>query len=283
MPKTAILASALAAMTALGAPAMAETAHANAETVLATVNGQKITLGHLAALRLSLPAEYRSLPDDVLFNGMLEQLIQQTALAQLAEKNVSVRDQAMLEVDRRAYLAGRILDRTAERAVTDEDLRAEYEARYSSAEPEREYNASHILVETREQAEKIKSDLDGGADFADLARRLSIGPSGPNGGDLGWFSLGVMVKPFGDAIAAMKPDQVSDPVKTEYGWHVIKLNDTRLTSAPAIEDVREDIENDLRARAVETRVEEVLNESDIQRMADGIDPAVVRDESIFKE
>ena len=255
----------------------------SAAKVMATVNGQEITLGQMVALRGSLPAEYQNLPDDVLFNGILDQLIQQTALAQLGEKAVSAKDEARLEIDRRAYLAGAVLDKTAAQAVTEEGVKAEYEAKYAGAEPSREYHAAHILLKTEDEAKAVKEAIDGGADFTEQAKMKSTGPSGPNGGDLGWFELSVMVKPFADALSAMKPGEVSGPVQTEFGWHVIKLFDTRLAEAPKLEDVRAELEGDLRSKAVEAQVTEVVSKSEVVRNTDGVDPAVLKNSAIFGE
>ncbi|MGO4851902.1 peptidylprolyl isomerase [Phaeovulum sp. W22_SRMD_FR3] len=254
-----------------------------AAKVMATVNGQEITLGQMVALRGSLPAEYQNLPDDVLFNGILDQLIQQTALAQIGEKAVSAKDEARMEVDRRAYLAGAVLDKTASQAVTEDGLKAEYDAKYAGAEPSREYHAAHILLKTEDEAKAVKAAIDGGADFTEQAKMKSTGPSGPNGGDLGWFELSVMVKPFADALADMKPGDVSGPVQTEFGWHVIKLFDTRLAEAPKLEDVRAELEGDLRSKAVEAQVTEVVSKSEVVRNTDGVDPAVLKNTAIFGE
>ncbi len=252
-----------------------------ADSVMATVNGIEITLGHMAAARDSLPAEYQSLPDDVLFNGILEQLIQQTALSEIGAAKMTKRDQMMLEVDRRAYLAGAVLGQTAKTAVTEEGVKTAYETKYAAAEPTREYNAAHIIVATEDEAKAVKADLDGGADFAETAKLKSTDGAAAGGGDLGWFSLQSMVKPFGDAVAAMKPGDVVGPVQTEYGWHIIKLIDSRLTEAPSIEDVRAELEGDLRASAVESRVNDVVAKANVQKQTDGIDPAILKDTTIL--
>ena len=196
MPKALIRALALALVTA--APALAE--DVTAETVVAEVDGVKITVGHMIAARDTLPPQYLSLPDDVLFTGILDQIIQQTALAKIGEQNLTRRDLLVIENERRAYLAGVVLDDAAAAAVTEDAIAEAYAQRYSGAEPSKEFNAAHILVETQEAAQEIKGQLDAGADFTALAKERSTGPSGPNGGELGWFSAGMMVKPFEDAV-----------------------------------------------------------------------------------
>lgn len=123
--------------------------------------------------------------------------------------------------------------------VTDADVQAEYELRFSSAQGE-QYKARHILVETQDDATAIIAQLDGGADFAELAKEKSTGPSGPNGGDLGWFTPESMVKPFSDAVVALENGAyTSAPVQTQFGWHVILREDSRVPEPPALDEVRD--------------------------------------------
>lgn len=252
-----------------------------ADSVMATVDGKEITLGHMIAVRDGLPAEYRQLPDDVLFNGILDQLIQQTALAAIGEGAISKRDEIAIDVERRAYLAGAVLDRTAATAVTEEGVQEAYKTRFADAEPSREYNAAHIIVETEDEAKTIKAEIDGGADFAETAKARSKDGAAANGGDLGWFGLQAMVQPFADAVAAMQPGEIAGPVQTEYGWHIVKLIESRLAEAPSIEDVRAELEGDLRQKAVETRVTDAVATAKVERMSEGVDPAILKDTTIL--
>ncbi|MCY1126716.1 peptidylprolyl isomerase [Frigidibacter sp. RF13] len=275
MMKSGLLLSvALAALT-LAAPARAE--EPTAATVIATVNGTDITLGHLIAAREALPEQYKALPDEVLFNGVLEQLIQQTALAQEAEKAPKKLDLLMIENQKRSYLSATVLDAAAASAVTDEALKKLYEEKYVNAEPTKEYDADHILVATEDEAKAIKADLDAGGDFAAIAKEKSQDPgSAANGGDLGWFGLGMMVKPFEDAVVALEKGKISDPVQTDFGWHVIKLNDVRVAEAPKFEDVKPELEGDLRQAAVEARVTELTEGASVVRNSEGIDPTILK-------
>mgnify|MGYP001227892754 CR=1 FL=1 len=268
------LSVALAALT-LAAPARAE--EPTAATVIATVNGTDITLGHLIAAREALPEQYKALPDEVLFNGVLDQLIQQTALAQEAEKAPRKLDLLMIENQKRSYLSATVLDAAAASAVTDEALQKLYEEKYVNAEPAKEYEADHILVPTEEEAKVIKADLDAGGDFAAIAKEKSKDPgSAANGGDLGWFGLGMMVKPFEDAVVALEKGKISDPVQTDFGWHIIKLNDVRVAAAPTFEDVKPELEGDLRQAAVEARVKELTEGAAVVRHTDGVDPTILK-------
>jgi len=266
---------ALVAAATFAQPAAAQDSP-NIDTVLATVNGTDITLGHMIALRASLPAQYGQLPAEILFTGILDQLIQQTLLMQSFEGDVSKRSALVLENERRAILATEAIENVMQGDLDDAAIQAAYEERYASAAQGTEYKAAHILVETEETASELITQLEGGADFAALAREHSTGPSGPNGGDLGWFGPGVMVDSFFNAVASLEPGQVSDPVQTQFGWHVIKLNETRLTETPPLDEVRAEIEESLRQEKFDTHVEALTGKATITRNdASGIAPETI--------
>jgi peptidyl-prolyl cis-trans isomerase C len=273
-----VLALSLALSAAWAVPGHAE--GETAQTVVATVNGADITLGQVVALRETLPQEYQTLADDVLFNGILEQLIQQTALAQSQEDKLTARDEVMIANQRRTYVSGAALQAVVATAVTDATIQAAYDAKYKGAAPVTEYRASHILVETEEQAKDLKAQLDGGADFAGLAKANSTDGSAAGGGDLGWFGPGMMVKPFEDAVISLQPGQVSAPVQTQFGWHLIRLAETRDAAAPPLADVRADLSAELQRQAIEAHVAAITGAATITRV-EGIDPGVVRSETLF--
>lgn len=252
-------------------------------TVVATVNGTEITLAHMFALRARLPQQYQQLPAEVLFPGILDQLVQQQLLAD-TEAALTLGGQVTVDNERRAILANQAIRAVAEGAVSDEALEAAYAEAYASTEPATEYNASHILVETEEEALAVIAELDGGADFATLAQERSTGPSGPSGGALGWFGEGAMVEPFEVAVVAMEPGTVSAPVQTQFGWHVIRLNETRLAEAPPLDAVREELAEELRRAAVDTRIAELTEAATIERAAgDALDPSVLNDPSLLPD
>lgn len=275
-------ASALALVLTAGlAPAQDTATPPTAETVVATVNGTEITLGHMIVLRNALPPQYQALPDEVLFRGILDQLIQQTALAQSVEGTMTIRDRIAIENERRGYLAGSALRALVSAAVTDAALQAAYDARYKDAAPATEYNAAHILVPDEALANDLKSQIDGGADFAELARTHSIDPgSGGNGGGLGWFGLGMMVKPFEDAVVALEPGQVSAPVQSQFGWHIVKLLETREAAAPTFDDVRDELAGEIEGAAVEAHLKTLTDGATITRPGEGLDPALLRDQAL---
>ncbi|EAU48109.1 peptidylprolyl isomerase [Salipiger bermudensis] len=263
---TTLSAAALAVTMAMPAQAQDQAEEMELDTVVATVNGEDITLGHMLMVRTTLPEQYQQLGDDVLWDGILDQLVRQAALAQ--DENAVETKRVTLSIDneRRALLAGEVVKAIAETSVSDEAVQAAYEADYTDAETGKEFNASHILVETEEDAQALVEELEGGADFAELAREKSTGPSGPNGGELGWFAAGMMVEPFQEAVEMLEVGAVSEPVQTQFGWHVIKLNETRAKEAPALDEVRGEIEMSLQQQAVEKYIDETLASAEVTRM-----------------
>ena len=245
--------------------ASAAQAEPSADTVVASVNGTEITVGHMILVHESLPEQYRNLPNEQLFDGILEQLIQQTLLADLIGDNDSREIRLTLENDRRLMKASQAVEELSAQAIGEDEIAASYDDRYADADMGMEYDASHILVETEEAAVNLIDKLQAGADFVELAKEFSTGPSGPGGGALGWFGLGMMVPPFEAAVVAMEKGAISSPVKTDFGWHVIKLNDTRAISAPALDEVRGEIIAELQRIAIERRIDELRQQATISR------------------
>ncbi|MFV0514534.1 MAG: peptidylprolyl isomerase [Jhaorihella sp.] len=273
--RTAFLPSlALAALMAM--PVAAEPP--NAETVVARVNGEEIRLGHLIIARASLPQQYQQMPSEVLYGAILDQLIQQTALKQAGPDETPRHVELSLENERRSLLAAEVIEDVLRDAVGEQEVRAAYESRYADGNGGEEYNASHILVETEEEAAAIKAELEAGADFAQTAKEKSTGPSGPNGGELGWFGTGQMVPEFEAAVIALEPGAISDPVKTQFGWHIVILNDKRIAQAPAFDEVREEIAGELQRAAVEAKVAELTDAAEVERPAvEGLTPDMLLD------
>jgi len=161
-------------------------------------------------------------------NQVLDQMINMQLIATQAEKDGLDKDPEV--ATRIALLRTQILaDAAAQKYVkSNEPTDVELHAAYDAATDKTEYHASHILVATKEKAEQLIKKIKGGAKFEDVAKAESTDNSKTNGGDLGWFTLARMVKPFGDAVKALKKGEItSEPVQTQYGWHIIKLEDTR--------------------------------------------------------
>lgn len=271
----------LALVCATSLPALAQDAP-TVDTVVATVNGEAITLGELIVMREKLPAQYQQLPDDALFKGLIDQAVQQLALEQSVTEGKTKRDELWLKTDARGYMAGKALQTVVTAGVTEEAIKAAYDEKYAKAPDTTEYSAAHILVDTEEKAKDLKAKIDGGADFAELAKANSSDTgSAVNGGDLGWFGPGMMVKPFEDAVVALKPGEVSAPVKSDFGWHIIKLNETRVAAKPELEAVRQELTDALQQKVIGDHIAKLTAEAKVEKPGEGLDPALLRDATLF--
>lgn len=267
-------------ITVLGASALALTISTAAvaqdvNTVVATVGDVEITLGEMIIARSSLPQQYEQFPPNVLFDGIRDQLIQQQLLANAVE-NESNRLKLSVKNELRALRSNDVVATLTAEVATEERLRAAYDAAYGSAEPVLEWNASHLLVETEEEAVAAKARVEAGEEFADVARDVSTGPSGPSGGSLGWFGAGRMVPAFEQAAAELEVGGLSDPVETQFGWHIIILNETREQPPVTFEAVRGELVGQLREAAVQALLAELEVEFEVTQpdLAD-IDPSVL--------
>ncbi|MFA3920005.1 peptidylprolyl isomerase [Ruegeria hyattellae] len=283
MPKGFTFLPALALAAVMALPATAQN-QPDADTVVATVNGEDITLGHLILARAALPQQYQQVEDQVLYDAILDQLIQQNLLREALGDEMPRQIALTLENEKRSLLAATMIDRLTAEAVTDEALQAAYDAQFNDWAGADEYDAAHILVETEDEAKAIKGELDEGADFAETAKEKSTGPSGPNGGALGWFGPGQMVPEFEQAVMALEPGQVSDPVKTQFGWHLINLKDKRKSQAPALDDVRGDLAQQIQREVIEAKVAELTQSATVERPeVEGLTPEMLKQLDLVQE
>ena len=279
-----IAATALLIGASLAAPVMADDSDVTADTVVATVGDTDITLGHMLTLREGLPEQFGQVPADVMYKGILDQLVQQTLLVNAHEGDLPKRAELALENERRALIATEEMAAIIKSTVTDEAVQAYFDENYANAEPVTEYKAAHILVKTEEEAQKIADEARSGTDFDELAKANSTDASAQGGGDLGWFSDGMMVEPFQEAVAKMEPGDISDPVQTDFGWHVIKLEETRMKEAPTLDDVRDEIEETLRQQAIAARITKLEETGSVDRTkGDEMDPSVLSRFELLEE
>ena len=283
MPRPSRILPSLALAAALVLPGTVQAAP-DADTVVARVNGEEITLGHMIVAHASLPEQYRQLPAELLYEGILDQLVQQIALKQSRTEDVPRLVELQLDNERRSLLAADALEDVVSAAVGEARVRAAYEEQYADGQGGPEFNASHILVETPEKAQELIAELKGGADFATLAKEHSTGPSGPSGGELGWFGEGAMVAPFEEAVQALDVGAISGPVQTQFGWHVVKLNDKRIADAPALEEVQGEIADRLQQEAIDAHVTRLIAEAEVETPEiEGLSPELLRNLDLVLE
>jgi peptidyl-prolyl cis-trans isomerase C len=260
-------------------PAVAQDAPTR-DTVVATVNGTAITLGEMIQTAAQLPPEYQQLPPDVLFQGVMDQLIQQQLLAETVT-DVPDRVEISMQNVRRQLLAGEVVNRITTDAVTDESVQSAFDAAFADAVPLTEYNAAHILVATEDEALGVIARIEGGEDFAAIAQEVSLDTgSGAGGGELGWFGPGMMVPEFEQAVVALADGggsgAISPPVQSQFGWHVVRLNETRPQVPATLDEMRPQLEDQLRGEAIQARLDELEAAATIVRPEAGaIDPAVI--------
>jgi peptidyl-prolyl cis-trans isomerase C len=238
------------------------------EDTLLTVNGKPVSKAMYA---LYFQDRMRNVPDaqtsPQLQMNVLNELANVIIAAQDAtKKGIDKRPEvvATLELLRAKLLTQTVIQEFAEsNKPTEDQIKTYYEAEYAS-QSNQEYKARHILVKEEAQAKSLIEELNGGADFAELAKTHSTGPTGKNGGDLGWFDAKQMVKPFADSVSAMEKGAYSkEPVQTQFGWHVILLEDTRESEPPTLEGVRGEIVTKLQQQALADYMQGLRSESKV--------------------
>lgn len=213
---------------------------------VATVNGKQLSTELYDTFVQAVTGGQQQKPlTDEQEKQLLDQLINMTLAAQSAEKDGLAKDPKVavrLDLLRTQILAEAASEKYVKaNPVSEADLKAEYDTQVASMP--KEYKARHILVDKQETAESIIRELQAGGDFSKLAKEESKDSSAQAGGDLGWFSPQTMVKPFADAVAALeKGKYTTTPVKSEFGYHVIILDDVRSPEAPKFEDVKPQVE-----------------------------------------
>ena len=249
------------------APAADKPAAATADTV-ATVNGKPITRSEFDVYLANVSRQSGREVSEAEKDQILDQLIGMKLAEEAAEKEGLTKDPKVADDVAQARM-NVIVDAQLKKylethKVVDEELRPEYDAQV--AQLPREYHARHILVEDKPAADAITKQLQGGADFAKLAKQKSKDSSGKEGGDLGWFTLDTMVKPFADAVAALQPGQLTaEPVQSQFGWHVIKLEESRATAAPPFEDVKDRVRMMVQRKKLQGYLDELRKSAKIEK------------------
>lgn len=270
--------TALAALALATTPAWTQTAPAQnqpvqaqePDPVLAVVNGSKIRKSDVEAAYASLPAQYRQMPVEVIFEPLLERVIDSRLLLVEAEKQNLAGDpevQAQIERARNDVLRDSFVEQAIEKGSTDERLQAAYNAMKSQPGfAYEEVHARHVLLESEEEAKQVIEQLKGGADFAELAKTKSKDPSAQsNAGDLGYFRREAMVPEFADAAFSIEPGMVgSEPIKSQFGWHVIKVEDRR-QAVPSFEEKEPELREQVAREIVTALLSNVREGAKIER------------------
>lgn len=259
-------------------PAQAAPAPAVKDPVVAVVNGQQVRLSELEVAQQALPPQYRNVPLQSVYQALLERIIDSKLVVADGRKNKVGDDPAFKK--RIAFVEEQViqdywLQREIAKKVTQEKMQQRYEERLKSMPPEEEVHARHILVSTEDEAKALIADIKKGAPFDKLAKEKSTDKaSGAEGGDLGWFKKSDMVKEFADAAFALKKGELTEaPVKTQFGYHVIKVEDRRKAPPPAFEEMAEQIREELARETVTALLDQLRSNAKVEKFnMDGSKP-----------
>jgi peptidyl-prolyl cis-trans isomerase C len=243
----------------------ASTSTASSPTV-ATVNGHTITKADLTAYRMMRAGQMPNV--DLSNQALIQELVDMRLLEQAAVKEgIADKPQIKAKIDQnRANILIQALlrEKFGDQKYSDTELKKQYDQIVSQAS-QREYKASHILLKTEAEAKKVIEQLNEGANFAELAKKDSIAPSAPKGGELGWFTAQTMVAPFSQAVEKLKKGEYTKtPVHTRFGWHVILLQDTRKMNPPPFDQVKSRIRAMLTQQAIQKYVTDLRDKADIK-------------------
>jgi peptidyl-prolyl cis-trans isomerase C len=285
-PTALMVAFAIALFSAPVAPAFSDEPTAK-DKVIATIDGKPITEGDLAVAESEIGGDMGTMPGAQKRTSLLEFLIDNQLFAEAAEAQKL--DQGPEFQTRLNYLKRRALrelyfENVLKASVTDADARKIYDDQVKLLKPEEEVSARHILVETEDEAKALKEKLDKGADFAQLAKENSKDPgSKDDGGNLGYFGHGQMVPQFEGIVFKLKKGEVSDPVKTQFGWHLIKLEDRRTKQPPAFEIVKDRIVQSLLLQKAQKTAMELRAKAKIELVDDEIKKAIDERNTMLKK
>lgn len=249
-----------------GSTALYAAAQDPGDKVVATINGQPVTERDLDTYARQRSGGHgtNSVERQTLLNEIItRELLYQKAVASGFDKDPQVA--AIIKQETHNLLANEVVQALVSgRQPTENELKASYRAHLKKMS-NTEYHASHILLKTKAEADSVIAQLNKGADFATLAKEKSIGPSGKQGGDLGWFSPDNMVKPFAEATAKLTVGTYTkSPVHTRFGWHVIKLAGTRKVDPPTFDDMKEQLINDWRSKMIQAYINRLRDKADVK-------------------
>ncbi|WP_454616099.1 peptidylprolyl isomerase [Bradyrhizobium cenepequi] len=254
----------IAAVLAFGLPVRAE----DSNPVLAKVNGQEIRQSDVAIAEEELGPSLQQMDPATRKDNLLAFLIDMKIVAKAAEdKKVDNTDEfkKRLAFTRNRLLMDSLLASEGKAATTDDAMKKVYEEASKQITGEQEVHARHILVETEDEAKAIKAELEKGADFAELAKKKSKDPGASDGGDLGFFTKEQMVPEFSAVAFSLEPGKISDPVKSQFGWHIIKVEEKRNRTAPPFDQVKSQIETYVTRKAQADYVAKLREAAKIER------------------
>jgi peptidyl-prolyl cis-trans isomerase C len=217
--------------------------------LVAKLNGEDIYLDEVLRLVEKLPEEIRQQPLETYFDRLIDDIVDSRLAAAAGNEAGLTNDERVIEqmsIAAQRVLAEAWINSELRKSITDEAVQQAYDIFVADEQSRHEVRARHILVKEKAEAEAVIAELQGGADFAELAKKRSTGPSGPNGGDLGYFPRGAMVPAFENAAFALAAGSFTQtPVQTQFGWHIILVEEKRIAEAPTIEELAPQLRQNL--------------------------------------
>ncbi|HIJ62647.1 MAG TPA: parvulin peptidyl-prolyl isomerase [Rhodospirillaceae bacterium] len=259
-----------AVLTAIALPALA----AGADPVVATVNGKEIHRSTLVEMQQSI-AQLRQVPLEMVYDQLLDHVITGQLLLEQAKKLNLESDpevKAQVKEAQQQILQQAYLKRRVDADITEDQIKRQFEEMKKTQPPKEEVKARHILVNSEDEAKAVIADLKAGTAFEEEAKAKTIDPSGKsNGGDLGYIGKEETVPEFSEAAFKLKNGEFTQtPVKTQFGWHVIRVEDRRTAPPPSYEQAKPQIKNQLAQQDLQKVIEGLQKSAQISRFkADG--------------
>ena len=243
----------------------------SADTPFLEVNGKIVKFGSAIIAFSKIRQANREFDQKTVFSQIVQQLVNEELLSQKIEKENQLTLLA-IEHEKRSAKAAQMVSKILKNFPNDELVNSAYQNLTEEFKNALEYNASHILVKEEGQAKNILADLKKGKKFGEMAKEHSVGPSGKNGGKLDWFDLNSMVPEFSTALMVLSEGDISQPVKTKFGWHLIKLNKTREKQMPELSAIKSQLVQNLRQKKINDYLSSLTKNSEIDFVGKNINP-----------
>ncbi len=241
----------------------------SADPVIARIDGQPILRSELQATMRGLPAQAQGMPIETLYPMLLERVIDLRLIGNAArgsklDDDPAVKKKIAEAADR--VLQEALLTKAIETKVTEAALREKYKTYSASVPGQEEVNARHILLKTEAEAKAVIVEIQKGGDFADVAKKRSIDPGAANGGDLGYFTREQMVPEFSEAAFNLKKGEVTQaPVKSSFGWHVIRVEDKRTSGPPSFDEVKAELQEEMSRDVIQDILKDLRGKAKVER------------------
>ncbi len=253
----------------------------SANTPLIVVNGKSVKLGSAIIAFTKIRERNREIDEKTIFSQIIQQLINEELLAQNLKKENEL-TKLSIEHETRSAKAAQMVSKVLKNFPSENLVRTVYEDIKKNTLNNLEYNASHILLKSEKEAKEVLEKLNDN-NFEEMAKKNSIGPSKENGGNLDWFDLSKMVPEFSTAVMVLEEGKISQPVKTQFGWHIIKLNKTRAKKMPEFNEISKQLANQLRQKKLNEYLETLAKNANIDFVGKDINPNEITNFSLLEK